>query len=48
LYLLPLLSQFQKILEEQGRKKEAIKASQKAIHPELKKKLPPLPEEKAF
>jgi len=40
------LSQFQKILEEQGRKKEAMKESQKAMHPE--KKLPPMPEEKAF
>jgi hypothetical protein len=39
-------SQFQKILEEQGRKKEAMKESQKAMHPE--KKLPPMPEEKAF
>ena len=39
-------SQFQKILEEQGRKKEAIKESQKAMQPE--KKLPPMPEEKAF
>ena len=39
--------QFQKILEEQGRKKDAMKESQKAMHPE-KKKLPPMPEEKAF
>jgi hypothetical protein len=39
-------SQFQKILEEQGRKKEAMKESQKAMHPE--KKLPRMPEEKAF
>jgi len=41
------LSQFQKILEEQGRKKDALMESQKAMHPE-KKKLPPMPEEKAF
>jgi hypothetical protein len=40
-------SQFQKILEEQGRKKEALMESQRAMHPE-KKKLPPIPEEKAF
>jgi hypothetical protein len=40
------LSQFQKILEEQGKKKEIAKESQKAMHPE--KKLPPMPEEKAF
>jgi hypothetical protein len=42
-----ILSQFQKILEEQGRKKEALMESQRAMHPE-KKKLPPIPEEKAF
>jgi uncharacterized protein (DUF736 family) len=41
-----LFSQFQKILEEQGRKKEIAKETEKAMHPE--KKLPPIPEEKAF
>jgi hypothetical protein len=40
-------SQFQKILEEQGRKKEIAKEKEKAMHPE-KKKLPSMPEEKAF
>jgi len=40
------LVQFQKILEEEGRRKEIAKESQKAMHPE--KKLPPIPEEKAF
>jgi len=40
------LSQFQKILEEEGRRKEISKATEKAMHPE--KKLPPIPEEKAF
>jgi len=39
-------SQFQKILEEEGRRKEIAKATEKAMHPE--KKLPPIPEEKAF
>jgi len=39
-------SQFQKILEEQGRKKERAKESQKAMHPE--RKLPPIPEEREF
>jgi len=38
--------QFQKILEEEGRKKDVEIESQKAMHP--KKELPPIPEEKVF
>jgi len=46
-----LADELKKFLEEVRpeirQKKEAMKESQKAMHPE-KKKLPPMPEEKAF
>jgi len=45
-FIYAIFFQFQKILEEEGRRKEIAKESQKAMHPE--KKLPPIPEEKAF